>query len=322
MSTQAAGARARALSKSRHGYALLAVLWMCAGAATLALGVSAAAHEAIASSRNRIALAQAEWLARGCIARVRATISLQLQQERRTFADSTPALWLRLDSVVHSLHSAHSGACAVGIRAAGARFDVNAADEQLLARLFRHAGVAPYVADSIAAALADWMDADDAARPLGAEREWYVATGMIPPGNRPFQDAAEIALARGMSAIAWQELLDVERSAIAISHAAAPILAVLPGFTDEAVGRVIDLRRRNRPPRAFLEIADGLTTEGRNAVMAALPELAALVSLEPRAWLLHVEARSGKPAVRVSIEARLERAGSRVHIARARTRVQ
>jgi type II secretory pathway component PulK len=292
---------------------------MCAGVATLGLGISAAARESIGASRNRIALAEAEWIAQGCVARARAAIATQLGIEAARTFDRTTAVWLRLDSFLQTLSSADTGGCTLSVRPVGARLDVNAAEEQLVARVFRHAGVPPHVADSVAAALADWRDTDDVPRPLGAERDWYVSRGMVPPSNRPFADSGEIELVRGISAVPWRDLLDVERGAITLSHAAEEILAVLPGFSDEAVDRVIDLRRRNGAPRAFLEIADGLTADAANAVMSALPDLAAMVSLEPRAWLLRVEARSGSPQVTMIIETRLEKAGSRVRIARKRT---
>jgi general secretion pathway protein K len=312
----------RPLRSTRCGYALLAVLWMCAGVATLGLSISAAAREAIGASRNRIALAEGEWIARACVARVRALVTLHLQPERApTFERATDA-WLRLDSYLLGLNKQDIGECAISVRPAGARLNVNVADEQLLARVFRRAGVPAASADSVAAALADWKDADDVPRPMGAEGDWYVSRAMIPPGNRSFADPGEIALVRGVSDVPWQALLDVEGSAIALSHAPAEILAVLPGFSDEAVARVVDMRRRNEPPRAFLDIANGLTTEAGNAVMTALPDLAAMVSLHPRAWLVQMEARSGNPPVSTIIETRLERAGSFVRITRRRIRAR
>jgi general secretion pathway protein K len=308
----------RALS-NRRGYALLAVLWVCAGVATLGIGVSTVAREAIGSSRNRVALTEAEWLARGCVARARATLRLELQAERAPAYERAAVLWLHLDSLLPRSSSTYIGNCTISVRPVGARLDVNGAPEELLARLFRQAGVPAPAADSAAAALADWKDGDDVPRPSGAERDWYAARRMVPPGNRPFADRSEIALVRGAAAVPWERLLDVEPGAISLSHAAEEILAILPGFSQEAVKRVVEMRRGNQPPRAFLDIASGVTTEAGNAVMAALPELAAIVSLEPRGWLVEFEAQSGKPAVRVVVETRLEKAGVRVRVARERT---
>jgi type II secretory pathway component PulK len=57
------------------GYALLAVLWITVGVGALTFMISTAARDAIGTSRNRIALAQASWSAAACLAETRAVLA-------------------------------------------------------------------------------------------------------------------------------------------------------------------------------------------------------------------------------------------------------
>src|SRR5262249_18280528 len=64
-------------------------------------------------------------------------------------------------------------------------------------RLLRILDLDPALADTSA----EWTDADDEARPHGAERDWYRArTPPYVPRNGPFATPAELALVRGIDA--------------------------------------------------------------------------------------------------------------------------
>ncbi len=60
--------------KRERGFALLAVLWLVAALAALAMAGTAAARVAGAATMNRVVLARARWAAEGCLAAVRATL--------------------------------------------------------------------------------------------------------------------------------------------------------------------------------------------------------------------------------------------------------
>ena len=78
------------------------------------------------------------------------------------------------------------------------RLDLNAAElAPAVPRLLATLGLDPGLADAIA----DWTDADDVPRPLGAERAWYL--GVTPPRvprNGPLGSLGELALVRGFDA--------------------------------------------------------------------------------------------------------------------------
>jgi type II secretory pathway component PulK len=74
------------------------------------------------------------------------------------------------------------------------RLDLNR-NPEALPRLLARLGIDPVIAE----ALRDWTDADDEARPHGAERRWYA--GLVPPrmpANRPLRSPGELLLVRGV----------------------------------------------------------------------------------------------------------------------------
>jgi len=312
-------ARRRPEGDPRGGYALLAVLWICMGVGVLGLGIAAAARDAIARSRNRAALVEAEWTARGCLARLRSRAVEVMTERPLVLTRRQPGsdAWNRLDSLLVAAPGTPGMECAVTVRAAGATLDVNFAPEALVAATLRNAGVAPEGADSMAAALADWRDADGEPRELGAERGWYLARGMVPPPDRPFLDAREIGLVRGMDHAPWQELLGADGGGISLQHAPPAVLAALPGFGPQAVAHTLELRERGEL-HAYQSIADGLAPTASVALMDALPQLVSLVTLEPTAWTVRAEARAGRPAVRAAAQMRLTRTGTEPRVVQQR----
>jgi general secretion pathway protein K len=106
-----------------------------------------------------------------------------------------------------------SRGCELTVVPAGVTVDVNSAAAEQLRRGLLQVAASAETADSLVDALLDWRDADDIARPLGAEREWYVSQGLIPPPNRPFADGREFTLVRGFASLGRIDtLLGVEPS--------------------------------------------------------------------------------------------------------------
>jgi hypothetical protein len=270
------------VADARRGYALLAVLWICAGVAALGLTVSGAGGEAIASSRNRIALTAAGWEAEACLALARARL-LDLTR-------LDPAIWNRLDQAVRAGES--RARCTLSARAVGSRLDVNAASQQTLAAVFRRVGILGASADSAAAAIA---------------------------ARRPFVSMRQVAAA-GFSSL--DRVLDVEPGPLALLHAAPELLAELPGFGEEAVVRLVDARERGVPLRSFGAVSELLSPDSRDGFDRASAQLAGLVTLEPAAWVLTARATAGQPPVTVVVELRLGRAGDHTSVDRRRSWVE
>lgn len=81
------------------------------------------------------------------------------------------------------------------------KVDLNAADVDLLARLFTVVGVNQADAGAIAAAIADWRDSDDLTQPQGGAEDPAYASAGLPWGAKdaPFDTVAEVEQVLGMT---------------------------------------------------------------------------------------------------------------------------
>src|SRR5690606_41426969 len=81
------------------------------------------------------------------------------------------------------------------------KVDLNAADVDLLSRLFVTVGVDQADATAIAAAIADWRDSDDLYQPQGGAEDPSYASAGLPWGAKdaPFDTVAEVEQVLGMT---------------------------------------------------------------------------------------------------------------------------
>jgi type II secretory pathway component PulK len=127
------------------------------------------------------------------------------------------------------------------------RLDANGPPAEL-ARLLAAVGLDA----RLAAAVADWTDTDDVARPDGAERDWYarLPTPRL-PRNAPLRSVSELSLVRGFEAAALTRLQPLVATAgeqgVNPNTASREVLLALSGDT-AAVERVLALRA-TRPLR-------------------------------------------------------------------------
>jgi len=299
------------MRRARAGFALIAVLWVTVSVATLALAVSIAARSAIATAANRTEITRATWYAEGCAEEARATMA-----DIVTAAPQTG--WDELDTRVRAAGHT-SRACAVALAPAGNRLNVNLADGASLTALFAKLGISPARRDSLVAALLDWRDSDDDPRPFGAEQAWYAKQHRLTPRNGPLSDIGELACVRGFEAIGGLDsVLGSEPGRIALNRAPLSVLAALPGFGDEALNRVQEMRFRNEPISDLLAFAGRLSPDARDVFLSQYSDLVRLTAIEPDAWILRAQASSGTPRLTVTIELRLVRSGGRIAIARVR----
>ncbi|MGH7647954.1 MAG: general secretion pathway protein GspK [Gemmatimonadaceae bacterium] len=311
---------------SKRGFVLLAVLWVMVGVSAVGFGLALLARRAAGTTHNRRAAAVATWLAEDCANRVEAAIGDALTHRAQDSARTTEVTlrsWSRLDQAVASSPFMGGAPCGVTMRPTGTTIDVNTADDSLLIRLFLALGNAPDQADSLAAAILDWRDGDDVARPGGAEASWYLARGLVPPRNADLADIRELVRIRGFDQrTGLDSVLGVEPDRIVLDRAPLAVIAALPGFTNEAVARVADHRNRGVPITDLLSLSAELSPAARAAMLADYPDLVRLTTAEPDAWLLTARGTAGTPPVTVVLEFRLVRAGDRAAIVRRRTWVQ
>lgn len=306
------------LRASRGGFALISVLWILVGLSALGLAANLAARESVATARNRADLGVAAWRAEACLERARAAITDALIAARHEPPGVT--VWGRMDRVVVESPVLAGMDCTVGMRAAGAALDVNAADDQTLRRLFAALGRSPAGADSLADALADWRDEDDAPRPFGAEAEWYRARRLPRPRNGPLADGREVLRVRGLDALPGIDtILSAEPGRVPLMHAGPAVLAALPGLGAEAAARVAEMRLRGDRVADLATFTGSLSPSGREQAMDRFTELAGAAVVEPEAWIVTARGAVGVPPAISVLEVRLVRAGDRAAIVRRRT---
>lgn len=318
----------------RRGFVLLAVLWVMVGVSALGLALALSARNAIRGAENRRSSEIAVWKAEGCAEEARVVIAAALGRgsdgrsvDVVAMRDPTLGGWRSLDRVVGEAPLMRSSGCVVTLRAAGSAIDVNAASEELLHNFFVELVSSGDRADSLTQALLDWRDPDDIPRPLGAEREWYERAGRTLPTNGPLFDARELRYVRGFDTVGGLDspldslldsLLGVEPGRIDLSHAPLAVLAALPGFTSEAVGRVAEERLRGVQSTDLLALSARLSPAARATLVARYAELARLTVTEPDAWILESRSSAGEPTITEVVELRLVRAGTRAAIVRKR----
>jgi general secretion pathway protein K len=304
--------------KCRAGFALLAAMWIVVALAMLGFGISLAARQGIGTTRNRIELVRADWLAQGCLADARVRISHTLLGS--TDVDVTAA-WSNMDRSIEG-PSDQGQSCRLEVRAAGSRLNVNVADSQTLNRLFFHLGTADKQRDSLVAALLDWRDADDDARPAGAERDWYLKHNLRTPRNGAFADIREMARVRGFEKLDVDSVLDVEPGRIDVNHAPLAVVASLPGFGSEAIGHLNELRARRERVIDLSTFGSEMSPDGKQQLLMSYDDLTHVLTYEPDAWIVTARSASGSPPISVAIEARFARSGTRAAVVRLRSWIE
>jgi len=136
-----------------------------------------------------------------------------------------PVRWLVFDSAVEVTVQRESG-----------RIDLNSADQDLLFAAFAANGWDEMRARAMAARIADWRDADDLTREVGAERAEYESAGLAyEPRNGPFETVDELRQVLGAEAIS-QELLSVftvyTRAQVPSAMFASPIVYRALAYAD------------------------------------------------------------------------------------------
>lgn len=235
---------------TRHGFALLAVLWTLTAIAMLTAVAMAVARLGSTTTRNRVLLTRATWAREAC-----GEILLARYAQ---------------DPSLHQLDSVDLGRntwCTAALEDPSVKLNLNLADRAALVTVFEAVVRRSAAVDSLVDALLDWRDPDTVPRPFGDESS----------GNRngPLADVWELRYVRGFtdSLVGALTPFLTTRGTGAINLNAAPpeILATLPGMTDEAIRMVIMHRRETPLPNADA-LVGLLSPTGRRALLASYPE--------------------------------------------------
>jgi general secretion pathway protein K len=155
----------------------------------------------------------------------------------------------------------------------GGKLDLNAAPPEMLEALFLNLGMDFNAAHGLVAAMEDWRDVDDEARPAGAESLYYLSLPQpYRPANHDFQTVDELLLVRGVTStllyggyrvrrdgnverqLGLADCLTVSThsSQVNINYAPLPVLLSVPGMTPEVARFIVEGRTR----KPFASVSD------------------------------------------------------------------
>jgi len=276
--------------RPERGVALLAAVTALAVMSALAVGL---AHTTVVDQHltsNALGALQADALARSGVAIAAVVLG---ETGASGTPDSPASPWAR-DVGRQPLGA---GSVELHVEDEARRLDLSAPElAEALPRLLRLLDLDPTLAE----ALADWTDADDEARPHGAEREWYRArTPPYVPRNGPFATPAELALVRGIDAPILTRLRPYVT--VAGEHAVNPNTAsreVLLAVLDDAatVERLLAARARGPIDEGILpvllrdvspSVRQKLVTRGQHYAVRAVARVGGLArGVEATLWAL------------------------------------
>lgn len=213
-----------------RGIALILVLWVVTLLAVIAGSFVYGARGSALAAGNLVALAKARALADAGIHRGLYELGKPATDAERWLANGREYAFTLDDTEIR-----------VSMRDEAAKIDLNTANDTLLKSLLQSAGLSEEDANQLLDAILDWRDADDLARPQGAERDRYEAQGLpyIPP-NAPFRTVEELQQVIGVNPGLYRRLagaLTVHSRQAGINSTLAPreVLLALPNASAEDV---------------------------------------------------------------------------------------
>ncbi|WP_287926516.1 type II secretion system protein GspK [Diaphorobacter sp.] len=213
-----------------RGIALILVLWVVTLLAVIAGSFVYGARGSALAAGNLVALAKARALADAGIHRGLYELGKPATDAERWLANGREYAFTLDDTEIR-----------VSMRDEAAKIDLNTANDTLLKSLLQSAGLSEEDANQLLDAILDWRDADDLARPQGAERDRYEAQGLpyIPP-NAPFRTVEELQQVIGINPGLYRRLagaLTVHSRQAGINSTLAPreVLLALPNASAEDV---------------------------------------------------------------------------------------
>jgi general secretion pathway protein K len=214
------------MTRNSRGAALMAVLWLIA-----ILSMACMASLRVISFDMEVTSAKVH----GSRARQVAEMGIAI--------GSNPVV-KRSDPILRQLDEESGEGFEVKVISEGGRFNINSLilqeDKALLRSMFIEWGIELEVAQEIADALSDWIDADDDVALNGAEKDYYEKEGRInQPFNRPFYDINEVSLVRGMELVEamrpdWRNWFTIWSSGgLDLNEAPAELIASAAEITPE-----------------------------------------------------------------------------------------
>lgn len=179
-----------------------------------------------------------------------------------------------------------AGVATLAVTAENGKVDLNGADAELLAGLWRSLGLGPLSAQAFADRVIDWRDKDDKRGRFGGERAEYESAGRPGPANASFAAVDDVQYVLGVSPAAARALrpyLTVANPSGQLSALAAPpaTLRALPKMDAGTLDAILAARRKGGPA-AGPAVEKLLSDRGATATVTYGPAFRIEVAVETR----------------------------------------
>jgi general secretion pathway protein K len=184
------------MQKSQQGFALIIVIWvltlLCLMAGSFALTMRRANSVTMALKNNAQAVALTE-------------SSFTMAKYMLQQPDPNQA-W-QAGGFIYRIIRNDGSEIRIRIESETAKIDINSADPSLLAAAIDRVTADKWQQQKLLNSLLDWRDADDEARPHGAENKQYLEAGLnYSPSNQPFQSLDELQLVLGFDPVIFERI--------------------------------------------------------------------------------------------------------------------
>ncbi len=216
---------------TRRGVALLTVMMTLVLIAAMSAAIRTGTGAQLRAIESDIVRTKARWQAEGC-----ASVGLAILNSAQ--AASGALVWNALDSVLTTAGVPDIvRGCELSVMATGRALGLAQHDEASFTRLLTVSGIMPARADSLTAALFDWMDQNHLPRDGGAESDWYLGEHRPTPRNDVLRSISELAQIRGFDTPGFLTdtllpLVSVDSTRVAAHRAPFAVLRSIPGMSD------------------------------------------------------------------------------------------
>jgi general secretion pathway protein K len=248
---------------NRHGFALLAALWLVIAIAVIGLQFSLEARERRLSALYVVEHGEARAVASAGLEAARARLEFVLRN-RQIFAEASQEFraadpWLGPDTLLSTLPSLGDVSFTVLARDVGGALNINRASEADLRNLFVALDLDYGTAEQLSQSIMDWRDTDDLARSRGAERDEYIRDGrLVLPRNAAFQELTELLDVYGMTPELYEHvspyLVTHGSGRVNLNSASLPVLRAVPLLTERHIATIMSLREQGRRLRAVTDL--------------------------------------------------------------------
>jgi hypothetical protein len=176
--------------------------------------------------------------------------------------------WLGADSLYSGTYYVDSIPVTVVAKDLGMTLNINSMNQASLEAFFNFVLGDAKTADQLTNAILDWRDADDQARPNGAEVDDYVKAGLLTlPSNGPFREVDDLINVYGMTPDVLAQIrpfltthgATTGTTAVKVNLNSAPeeVLRALPGMTDQIINSILAGRSQGRRITSAAQVTGG-----------------------------------------------------------------